>query len=102
MGAGRELSETLEEHARRTARSPVATSQVRPALSTLARDATLASYSEVPPAEEVVSRSVVAAAVIEGAVWQRATRWQRLRWRLDPRQLVRSGRRNEGDASRSI
>jgi hypothetical protein len=102
MGAGREPSETLEEHAKRTARSSVATSEVRPALSTLARDATLASYSEIQLPNEVVSRSVVAAAVIEGAVWKRATRWQRLRWRLDPRQLIRSGRRRDGDASRSI
>jgi hypothetical protein len=102
MGSGRELSETLEEHAKRTARSPVATSEVRPALSTLARDATVASYSEVTLPNEVVSRSVVAAAVIEGAVWNRATRWQRVRWRLDPRQLIRSSRRGDGGASRSI
>jgi transglutaminase-like putative cysteine protease len=96
MGSGRELSETLEEHAKRTARSPVATSEVRPALSTLARDATVASYSEVTLPNEVVSRSVVAAAVIESAVWHQATRWQRLRWRLDPRQLVRVNRDDGG------
>jgi hypothetical protein len=42
----------------------------------------------------------VAAAVIEGAVWKRATRWQRLRWRLDPRQLIRLGRRDGGWNSR--
>jgi hypothetical protein len=94
MGAGRRPSETLQEHARRTARSSVAPTEVAPALSTLARDASVASYAEGAPDTEVVTRSVVAAAVIEGAVWKRATRWQRLRWRLDPRQLIPVSRRD--------
>jgi transglutaminase-like putative cysteine protease len=96
MGAGRRTSETLQEHARRTARSSVAPTEVAPALSALARDASVASYAEGAPDSDVVTRSVVAAAVIEGAVWKRATRWQRLRWRLDPRQLIPVGRRDGG------
>jgi hypothetical protein len=96
MGAGRRPSETLQEHARRTARSSVAPTGVAPALSALARDASVASYAEGAPDTEVVTRSVVAAAVIEGAVWKRATRWQRLRWRLDPRQLIPVSRRDGG------
>jgi hypothetical protein len=94
MGAGRRPSETLQEHARRAARSPVAPTEVPPALSALAGDASVASYAEGTPDTEMVTRSVVAAAVIEGAVWKRATRWQRLRWRLDPRQLLPLGRRD--------
>jgi transglutaminase-like putative cysteine protease len=96
MGAGRRASETLQEHARRTARSSVAPTEVAPALSALARDASVASYAEGAPDNEVVTQSVVAAAVIEGAVWKRATRWQRLRWRLDPRQLIPVSRRDGG------
>jgi transglutaminase-like putative cysteine protease len=96
VGAGRQPSETLQEHARRTAHSPVAPTEVAPALSALARDASVASYGKRPPESEVVTRSVVAAAVIEGAVWKRATRWQRLRWRLDPRQLLGASGRNSG------
>jgi transglutaminase-like putative cysteine protease len=96
MGAGRRPSETLQEHARRTARSPVAPKEVAPSLSALALDASVASYAEGPPDTEVVTRSVVAAAVIEGAVWKRATRWQRLRWRLDPRQLLPVSGRDGG------
>jgi transglutaminase-like putative cysteine protease len=94
MGVGRQASETLEEHARRAARSRVSPSDVPGALSTLARDASVASYSPGPLHNDVVSRSVVAAAVIEGAVWRQATPWQRLRWRLDPRQLIRVNRRD--------
>ena len=96
MGVGRQASETLEEHARRAGRSRAAPSEVPTALSTLAHDASVASYSPVPLGNEVVSRSVVAAAVIEGAVWRQATRWQRLRWRLDPRQLIRVNRHDGG------
>ncbi|TMM10759.1 MAG: transglutaminase domain-containing protein [Actinobacteria bacterium] len=96
MGVGRQPSETLQEHARRAAGSRVAPSEVPPALSTLAQDASVASYAAGPLGTEVVSRSVVAAAVIEGAVWNRATRWQRLRWRLDPRQLFRASRHDGG------
>jgi hypothetical protein len=96
MGAGRQPSETLQEHARRTARSPVAPTEVAPALSALALDASVASYAEGPPDTEIVTRSVVAAAVIEGAVWKQATRWQRLGWRLDPRQLLPVSGRDGG------
>ncbi|HEX6475654.1 MAG TPA: transglutaminase-like domain-containing protein, partial [Acidimicrobiales bacterium] len=96
LGAGRQPSETLQEHARRTAQSPVAPTEVAPAFSALARDASVASYAKGPPDTEMVTRSVVAAAVIEGAVWKQATRWQRLRWRLDPRQLLRASGRDGG------
>jgi transglutaminase-like putative cysteine protease len=96
MGVRRQASETLEEHARRAARSRVAPSEVPTALSTLAQDASVASYSPYPLGNDVVSRSVVAAAVIEGAVWGQATRWRRLRWRVDPRQLIRVNRDSGG------
>jgi hypothetical protein len=96
MGVGRQPSETLEEHARRTARTRLTPSEVPPVLSTLAQDASVASYAAGPLNTEVVSRSVVAAAVIEGAIWKRATRWQRLRWRIDPRQLIRLSGRDGG------
>ncbi len=106
VGSGRRRSETMQEHARRTARSPGTPTEVAPELSSLARDASVASYAAGPPDAEVVNRSVVAAAVIEGTVWKRATRWQRLRWRLDPRQLIRingrDGRQDGADPDRRL
>ena len=88
-GAGRRPAETLDEHASRAASAAHLDEEASHALSTLAQDASTASYAgdALPPA--VAERAVMSAEEVQEWIRSRATRAERLRWIVDPRSLWR-------------
>jgi transglutaminase-like putative cysteine protease len=92
-GVPRRPSETADEYSRRAPAAAQLSLPAATALHDLARDMAPACYAEGPLSPEVVQRSVRNAAVVEKAVRERATLWDKLRWELDPRPLWPSGTR---------
>jgi transglutaminase-like putative cysteine protease len=87
-GAPRRSAETVHEYAARAPGAVGIGGTAGEAMTALAAQTAVASYSGGALPAEAVARSMAAAAVVESAVQQQAGWRQRLLWRLDPRPLV--------------
>ena len=80
-------SETVLEYARRGPRAAQLDDEAAAAMSSLAQQAAVASYSDGALPTETVARAITAAGAIEAAVAKKAG-WRRLLWWVDPRPLA--------------
>lgn len=100
---GRRPWETMTEHARRTGRAPALKgTDAGRAMTMLSGAAAAASYAEAGLTDDVADAADVSAAAVEATVNGTATRLTRLRWMLDPRDLLRQGGRPTPTATQEV
>ncbi|MDQ3680757.1 MAG: DUF3488 and transglutaminase-like domain-containing protein [Actinomycetota bacterium] len=90
-GTSRLAHETLDEHARRATTSVGLPPPAAAALTDLAEAAATASYRAEPVGAHVATRATSAAATVERALVEDASRAERLRRAMDPRPLMTRG-----------
>lgn len=87
VGSAPRPAETVHEYAARAPRTAYLDDEAAAAMSALAQQAAVASYSSGSLPTETVARSISAAAAVEAAV-ARKVGWKRWLWWVDPRPLA--------------